>query len=167
MSMWGGERTYHHTPPISLIFGLREALRLVQEEGLEARWARHAQNQHALVAGLEAMGMELWVVNPAERLVTVTSVTIPPGVEDRKVRQQLLDEYGIEIAGGFGPGKGKVWRVGLMGYSSQNKNVLLFLAALEKVLGDQGHRVPAGAGVAAAIQSYQSASQPVTAGAHK
>jgi alanine-glyoxylate transaminase/serine-glyoxylate transaminase/serine-pyruvate transaminase len=167
MSMWGGERTYHHTPPISLIFGLREALRLVQEEGLEVRWARHAQNQHALVAGLEAMGMELWVVNPAERLVTVTSVTIPPGVEDRKVRQQLLDEYGIEIAGGFGPGKGKVWRVGLMGYSSQNKNVLLFLAALEKVLGDQGHRVPAGAGVAAAIQSYQSASQPVTAGAHK
>jgi alanine-glyoxylate transaminase / serine-glyoxylate transaminase / serine-pyruvate transaminase len=87
MSMWGGERTYHHTPPISLIFGLREALRLVQEEGLEARWARHAQNQQALIAGLEAMGMELWVVNPAERLVTVTSVTIPPGVEDRKVRQ--------------------------------------------------------------------------------
>jgi alanine-glyoxylate transaminase/serine-glyoxylate transaminase/serine-pyruvate transaminase len=167
MSMWGGERTYHHTPPISLIFGLREALRLVQEEGLEARWARHAQNQHALIAGLEAMGMELWVVNSAERLVTVTSVTIPAGVDDRKVRQQLLDEYGIEIAGGFGPGKGKVWRVGLMGYSSQNKNVLLFLAALEKVLGDQGHRVPAGAGVAAAIQSYQGASQPVTAGAHK
>jgi alanine-glyoxylate transaminase/serine-glyoxylate transaminase/serine-pyruvate transaminase len=167
MSMWGGERTYHHTPPISLIFGLREALRLVQEEGLEARWARHAQNQQALIAGLEAMGMELWVVNSAERLVTVTSVTIPAGVDDRKVRQQLLDEYGIEIAGGFGPGKGKVWRVGLMGYSSQNKNVLLFLAALEKVLGDQGHRVPAGAGVAAAIQSYQSASQPVTAGAHK
>ncbi len=167
MSMWGGERTYHHTPPISLIFGMREALRLVQEEGLEARWARHAQNQQALIAGLEAMGMELYVANPAERLVTVTSVTIPEGVEDRKVRQQLLDEFGIEIAGGFGPGKGKVWRVGLMGYSSQNKNVLLFLAALEKVLGDQGHRVPAGAGVAAAIQSYQSASQPVAAGAHK
>ena len=167
MSMWGGERTYHHTPPISLIFGMREALRLVQEEGLEARWARHAQNQQALIAGLEAMGMELYVANPAERLVTVTSVTIPEGVEDRKVRQQLLDEFGIEIAGGFGPGNGKVWRVGLMGYSSQNKNVLLFLAALEKVLGDQGHRVPAGAGVAAAIQSYQSASQPVAAGAHK
>jgi alanine-glyoxylate transaminase / serine-glyoxylate transaminase / serine-pyruvate transaminase len=167
MSMWGGERTYHHTPPISLIYGMREALRLVMEEGLEARWARHAQNQQALVAGLEAMGMELYVANPAERLVTVTSVTIPAGVEDAKVRRQLLDEFGIEIAGGFGPGKGKVWRVGLMGYSSQNKNVLLFLAALEKVMGDQGHRVPAGAGVAAAIQNYQSAAQPVTAGAHK
>jgi alanine-glyoxylate transaminase / serine-glyoxylate transaminase / serine-pyruvate transaminase len=167
MSMWGGERTYHHTPPISLIYGMREALRLVQEEGLEARWARHLHNQQALIAGLEAMGMELYVANPAERLVTVTSVTIPAGVDDRKVRQQLLDEFGIEIAGGFGPGKGKVWRVGLMGYSSQNKNVLLFLAAIEKVLGDQGHRVPAGAGVAAAIQSYQHASQPVTAGANK
>jgi alanine-glyoxylate transaminase / serine-glyoxylate transaminase / serine-pyruvate transaminase len=167
MSMWGGERTYHHTPPISLIYAMREALRLVMDEGLHARWARHAQNQHALVAGLEAMGMDLWVANPEERLVTVTSVSIPAGVEDLKVRKQLLDEFGIEIAGGFGPGKGKVWRVGLMGYSSQNKNVLLFLAAIEKVLGDQGHRVPAGAGVAAAIQSYQSAAQPVTAGAHK
>jgi alanine-glyoxylate transaminase / serine-glyoxylate transaminase / serine-pyruvate transaminase len=167
MSMWGGERTYHHTPPISLIYGMREALRLVQEEGLEARWARHSNNQQALIAGLEAMGMELYVANPAERLATVTSVTIPAGVEDRKVRQQLLDEFGIEIAGGFGPGKGKVWRVGLMGYSSQNKNVLLFLAAIEKVLGDQGHRVPAGAGVASAIQSYQRASQPVAAGVRK
>jgi aspartate aminotransferase-like enzyme len=88
-------------------------------------------------------------------------------VDDRQVRQQLLDEFGIEIAGGFGPGKGKVWRVGLMGYSSQNKNVLLFLAAIEKVLGDHGHRVPAGAGVAAAIHSYQIANQPVPAGAHK
>jgi alanine-glyoxylate transaminase/serine-glyoxylate transaminase/serine-pyruvate transaminase len=171
MSMWGGERTYHHTPPISLIYGMREALRLVAEEGLHARWARHALNQQALIAGLEAMGMELWVANPSERLATVTSVTIPGGVEDVKVRKQLLDEFGIEISGGFGPGKGKVWRVGLMGYSSQNKNVLLFLAALEKVLGDQGHRVPAGAGVAAAIQGYQRAGQssvqPVTAGAHK
>ncbi len=167
MSMWGGDRTYHHTPPISLIYGLREALRLVQEEGLEARWARHLQNQQALVAGLEAMGMQLYVVKPEERLATVTSVTIPAGVDDRKVRMQLLDEFGLEIAGGFGPGKGKVWRVGLMGYSSQNKNVLLFLAAIEKVLGDQGHRVPAGAGVAAAIHSYQNLNQPVTAGAQK
>ncbi len=167
MSMWGGERTYHHTPPISLIYAMREALRLVAEEGLPARWARHALNQQALISGLEAMGMGLWVANPAERLATVTAVTIPAGIEDLKVRRQLLDEFGIEISGGFGPGKGKVWRVGLMGYSSQNKNVLLFLAALEKVLGDQGHRVPAGAGVAAAIQSYQHASQPVTAGAHK
>jgi alanine-glyoxylate transaminase / serine-glyoxylate transaminase / serine-pyruvate transaminase len=109
--------------------------------------------------------MELYVANPEERLATVTGVKIPGGLEDVKVRAQLLDEFGIEIAGGFGPAKGKIWRVGLMGYSSQNKNVLLFLAALEKVMGDQGHRVPAGAGVAAAIQSYQHTSQPV--GAHK
>jgi alanine-glyoxylate transaminase / serine-glyoxylate transaminase / serine-pyruvate transaminase len=169
MSMWGGERTYHHTPPISLIYALREALRLVQEEGLEARWTRHAQNQAALVAGVEAMGLDLYVTNPAERLVTVTGVVIPDGIDDVKVRRQLLDEFNIEISGGFGPAKGKIWRVGLMGYSSQNKNVLLFLAAIEKVLGDQGHRVPPGAGVAAAVKSYQHATlhvrQPVAAGA--
>ncbi len=167
MTMWGGERTYHHTPPISLIYAMREALRLVMHEGLEARWARHLMNQQALIAGLEAMELELFVTNPAERLVTVTGVRIPAGVEDRKVRQQLLDEFNIEIAGGFGPVKGKMWRVGLMGYSSQNTNVLLFLAALEKALLDQGHAVPAGAGVAAAVRSYQHAHQPVTVGAHK
>jgi aspartate aminotransferase-like enzyme len=88
-------------------------------------------------------------------------------VEDRKVRQQLLDEFNIEIAGGFGPVKGKMWRVGLMGYSSQNTNVLLFLAALEKALLDQGHGVPAGAGVAAAIGSYRQANQPVAIAAQK
>ena len=167
MTMWGGERTYHHTPPISLIYAMREALRLAMEEGLEARWARHLNNQQALIAGLEAMGLEIFVTNPSERLLTVTGVRIPAGVEDRKVRQQLLDEFNIEIAGGFGPVKGKIWRVGLMGYSSQNTNVLLFLAALEKALLDQGHGVPAGAGVAAAIRSYQHASQPVAVGAPK
>jgi alanine-glyoxylate transaminase/serine-glyoxylate transaminase/serine-pyruvate transaminase len=167
MTMWGGERTYHHTPPISLIYAMREALRLVMEEGLEARWTRHLNNQQALIAGLEAMGLEIFVTNPSERLVTVTGVRIPAGVEDRKVRQQLLDEFNIEIAGGFGPVKGKMWRVGLMGYSSQNTNVLLFLAALEKALLDQGHGVPAGAGVAAAIGSYRQANQPVAIAAQK
>jgi alanine-glyoxylate transaminase / serine-glyoxylate transaminase / serine-pyruvate transaminase len=157
MSYWGKERTYHHTPPVSLIFALREALRLALEEGLEARWERHRQNQHALVAGIEAMGMALFVKNPADRLPTVTAVVVPPGVDDWKVRGQLLDEFNLEIAGGFGPVKGKIWRVGLMGYSSQKTNVLLFLAALEKVLGDQGFRVPAGAGVAAAVHSYSEA----------
>jgi alanine-glyoxylate transaminase/serine-glyoxylate transaminase/serine-pyruvate transaminase len=167
MTMWGGERTYHHTPPISLIYGMREALRLVLEEGLEARWERHRNNQQALVAGLEAMGLEMLVPNPADRLITVTSVKIPAGIDDRKVRLQLLDEFNIEIAGGFGPVKGKIWRVGLMGYSSQNTNVLLFLAAFEKVLLDHGMRVPAGAGVAAAIRSYQQAGQNAVAGARK
>jgi len=154
MNYWGKERTYHHTPPISLIYGLREALRLVLEEGLEARWERHRQNQQALIAGLEAMGLELFVANPVDRLVTVTGVRVPERVEDLKVRRQLLDEFNIEIAGGFGPLKGKLWRVGLMGYSSQRGNVLKFLAALEKVLLDQGFRVPSGAGVGAAVRAY-------------
>ncbi len=154
MNYWGKERTYHHTPPISLIYGLREALRLVLEEGLEARWERHRQNQQALIAGVEAMGLELFVANPADRLITVTGVRVPDGIEDVKVRRQLLNEFNLEIAGGFGPLKGKLWRVGLMGYSSQRTNVLLLLAALEKVLLDQGFRVPAGAGVGAAVRSY-------------
>ena len=167
MTMWGSERTYHHTPPISLIYGMREALRLVLEEGLEARWERHLQNQRALVAGIEAMGLDLFVENPADRLVTVTGVKVPAGVNDGRVRQQLLDEFNIEIAGGFGPIKGKLWRVGLMGYSSQKTNVLLFLAAFEKVLLDHDFRVPAGAGVAAAVRSYQQSAQPAAVGARK
>ncbi|MGH9690127.1 MAG: pyridoxal-phosphate-dependent aminotransferase family protein [Candidatus Acidiferrales bacterium] len=167
MSYWGHERTYHHTPPISLIYGMREALRLVLEEGLEARWERHAHNQQALVAGLEALGIELYVSNPADRLITVTAAKVPAGVEDGKVRQQLLDEFDIEIAGGLGPAKGRMWRIGLMGYSSQKNNVLLFLAALEKVLLDQGFQASRGAGVAAAIQCYQQLTQPVEAGTRK
>jgi alanine-glyoxylate transaminase/serine-glyoxylate transaminase/serine-pyruvate transaminase len=157
MSYWGTERTYHHTPPVSLIFALREALRIALEEGLEARWERHRQNQHALAAGVEAMGLELFVKNPADRLPTVVAVVVPPGVDEGKVRKQLLDEFNLEIAGGFGAVKGIIWRVGLMGYVSQKNNVLLFLAALEKVLGDQGFRVPAGAGVGAAVHSYSEA----------
>jgi alanine-glyoxylate transaminase / serine-glyoxylate transaminase / serine-pyruvate transaminase len=165
MNYWGKDRLYHHTPPITLIYALREALRAVLEEGLEARWERHRENQQALIAGLEAMGLELLVSNPADRLVTVTAINIPAGIEDGKVRKQLLDEFDIEIAGGLGPLKGKIWRVGLMGYSCQKPNVLLLLAALEKTLLDQGFRLPAGAGVAAAIQNYQHSTQPAVAGA--
>src|SRR5246500_5689043 len=154
MNYWGKDRLYHHTPPISLIFALREAMRLVLEEGLEARWERHRVNQLALIAGLEAMGLDFLAKNPADRLPTVTAVMIPGGVDDVKMRNQLLDEFNIEIAGGFGAVKGKIWRVGLMGYCSQKPFVLLFLAALEKCLLDQGFRVPSGAGVGAAIRSY-------------
>jgi alanine-glyoxylate transaminase/serine-glyoxylate transaminase/serine-pyruvate transaminase len=157
MNYWGKDRLYHHTPPISLIFALREAMRLVMEEGLEARWERHRMNQLALIAGLEAMGLKLLVENPADRLPTVTAVMIPGGVDDAKVRNQLLDEFNIEIAGGFGPIKGKIWRVGLMGYCSQKPFVLLFLAAMEKCLLDQGYRVPSGAGVGAAVRNYSHA----------
>jgi aspartate aminotransferase-like enzyme len=100
------------------------------------------------------MGLGLLVKNPEDRLPTVTAVMVPNGLDDAKVRSQLLDEFNIEIAGGFGPVKGKIWRVGLMGYCSQRPFVLLFLSAFEKVLSEQGFRVPAGAGVAAAIHSY-------------
>jgi alanine-glyoxylate transaminase/serine-glyoxylate transaminase/serine-pyruvate transaminase len=154
LNYWGKERLYHHTPPITLIYGLREALRIVLEEGVENRWERHRQNQAALIAGLEAMGLELFVKNPADRLPTVTAVCIPSGIDDLKVRNQLLDEFNIEIAGGFGQVKGIIWRIGQMGYCSQKNFVLFFLAAFEKVLLDQGFNVPAGAGVGAAVRCY-------------
>src|SRR5579863_9988450 len=163
MNYWGKDRLYHHTPPISLIYALREAMRLTIEEGLEKRWERHRQNQLALIAGVEAMGMKLLVENPKERLVTVTPVMVPAGVDDVKFRDQLLDEFNIEIAGGIGPLKGKIWRLGLMGYCAQRANVLLLLAAMENVLTAQGARVPAGAGVAAAIRSYTEAETAVAA----
>jgi alanine-glyoxylate transaminase / serine-glyoxylate transaminase / serine-pyruvate transaminase len=154
MNYWGKERLYHHTPPVSLIYALREAMRIVMEEGLETRWERHRVNQLALIAGIEALGLELLVKKPAERLPTVTAVMIPDGIDDAKVRNQLLDEFNIEIAGGLGPLKSKIWRVGLMGHCSQKPYVLLFLAALGKTLIDQGFRLPSGAGVAAAVHSY-------------
>ena len=134
MTMWGSERTYHHTPPISLIYGMREALRLVLEEGLEARWERHLQNQRALVAGIEAMGLDLFVENPADRLVTVTGVKVPAGVNDGRVRQQLLDEFNIEIAGGFGPLAGKIFRIGLMGPMANENCVQMFLGKFGEAL---------------------------------
>ena len=167
MNYWGKDRLYHHTPPITLIYAMREALRAVLEEGLEARWERHRQCQQALIAGLEAMGLSMFVTNPADRLATVTAVNIPAGIDDGIVRKQLLDEFNIEIAGGLGPVKGKIWRIGLMGYSCQKPNVLTFLAALEKTLLDQNFRLPAGAGVGAAVRSFEHAAQPVTADARK
>jgi|SRR5690242_2864890 len=163
MNYWGKDRLYHHTPPISLIYALREAMRLTLQEGLEARWERHRLNQLALIAGVEAMGLSLLVKNPKDRLPTVTPVMVPAGVDDVKFRDQLLDEFNIEIAGGIGALKGKIWRIGLMGYCSQKPNVLLLLGAMEKVLLDCGMRVPAGAGVAAAIRSYAESESPVAA----
>src|SRR5215475_145502 len=166
MNYWGKDRLYHHTPPISLIYALREAMRLTVEEGLENRWERHRVNQQALIAGVEAMGLKLLVENPKERLVTVTPVMVPAGVDDVKFRNQLLDEFNIEIAGGIGPLKGKIWRLGLMGYCAQRANVLLLLAAMEYVLHAQGARVPAGAGVAAAARSYTEKEAAVGAAKH-
>lgn len=161
MNYWGKDRLYHHTPPISLIYALHEAMRLTIEEGLQARWERHRVSQQALIAGVEAMGLALLVKNPKERLVTVTPVMIPAGIDDVKFRNQLLDEFNIEIAGGIGPLKAKIWRLGLMGYCAQKANVLLLLSAMEKVLTEQGARVEPGAGVAAAIRNYAGAEAAV------
>lgn len=163
MNYWGKDRLYHHTPPIPLIYALREAMSIVLEEGLEARWERHRLNQHALIAGVEAMGMKLLVEKPEDRLATVTAVMIPSGLDDAKVRNQLLDEFNIEIAGGIGALKGQIWRLGLMGYCSQKAFVLQLLAAFEKVVVDQGYRTSPGAGVAAAIRVYTSAAVPAAA----
>jgi len=163
MNYWGKDRLYHHTPPISLIYALREAMRIVLEEGLEARWAKHKLNQLALIAGVEAMGLKLLVENPKDRLTTVTAVMVPSGVDDAKFRNQLLDEFSIEIAGGIGALKGQIWRLGLMGYCSQKPFVLQLLAAMEKCLIDQGHRVSPGAGVGAAVAHYLKAETPALA----
>ncbi|MFH1135649.1 MAG: alanine--glyoxylate aminotransferase family protein [Pseudomonadota bacterium] len=150
-SYWGGERKYHHTAPINMIYGFREALRIVAEEGLEARFARHRQNHLALVAGLEAMGLAM-LVEESCRLPMLNAVRIPEGVNDAPVRKALLQGFGLEIGGGLGPLAGKIWRVGLMGHASRRKNVFLFLSALQSVLKAQGFSVkPGGLEAAAAV----------------
>ena len=149
---WGSERKYHHTAPINMIYGLREALRLIAEEGLSNRHARHRLNHRALVAGIEAMGLSM-LVPEAIRLPMLNAVRIPQGVDDLTVRKALLKDYGIEIGGGLGQFAGKVWRIGLMGQSCRRKNVSLLLAALETVLSAQGYRPQPGA-LAAATAVY-------------
>jgi alanine-glyoxylate transaminase/serine-glyoxylate transaminase/serine-pyruvate transaminase len=131
---WGAARTYHHTAPINMNYALREALRMIQEEGLEARFARHRAHAKLLWAGLEEMDIALHV-EPQDRLPTLTTVRVPAGVDEMAVRKTLLERYNVEIGGGLGALKGQVWRVGLMGYSSQQKNVTLLLAALREILG--------------------------------
>ncbi len=130
---WGDERTYHHTAPVSMNFALREGLRLVLEEGLEARFSRHRENAEFLWQSLEGMGLECHVEKTI-RLPTLTSVRVPPGVDELEVRKRLLNEYNIEIAGGLGTLKGKIWRIGLMGYSSSRWNVVTFIGALREIL---------------------------------
>ena len=149
---WAGNPFYHHTPPTTFYYALLEALRVVEEEGLEARWARHRLNHQALVAGVEAMGLQMHV-EPAYRLWTLNTVKIPEGVDDAKVRGRLLREFGIEIGGGLGSLKGKVWRIGIMGVNSRPNNILLLLAALERILPSEGFSC--GSGIAAANAVYQ------------
>jgi len=151
---WSDEHIYHHTPPTSMIYALREALRLVQEEGLEARLRRHELNHTALVSGLDAMGIKMFV-EEGNRLWSLNAACVPEGVDDARVRGKLLNDFNIEIGGGFGALKGKIWRIGLMGYSSSKNNVLMFLAALENVLSPEGYSLKPGAGVGAANKIYK------------
>ncbi len=153
---WGSERMYHHTAPISMNYALLEALRIIDEEGLESRYERHRRNHLALVGGIEAMGLGMFVEKPY-RLWSLNTVSIPAGIDDAEVRKRLLDEYNLEIGGGLGPLKGKIWRVGLMGYSSSEINVLHFLTALEQTLREQGFEVARGAGITAAKEVYSRA----------
>jgi alanine-glyoxylate transaminase/serine-glyoxylate transaminase/serine-pyruvate transaminase len=152
MRYWGEERFYHHTAPITMIYALREALRLVLEEGLEARWARHMRNHLALKAGLAALGIRYAAVE-GHQLPQLNAVLLPAGADDAATRKQLLSEFGIEIGGGLGDFKGKAWRIGLMGYNARPSNVLLFLAALERCLQAQQIKSATG-GVAAANAFY-------------
>jgi alanine-glyoxylate transaminase / serine-glyoxylate transaminase / serine-pyruvate transaminase len=152
---WGNERKYHHTAPVNMIYAIREALRIIAEEGLDARFARHRLNHRALVAGLEAMGL-LMLVPEKERLPMLNAIRIPDGVNDLKVRRALLNDFAIEIGGGLGQFAGKVWRVGLMGHSCRRKNVFLFLSALEAVLKAEGFKARPGA-IEAAMVVYASA----------
>lgn len=131
---WFTDRVYHHTAPGPMVFALKEALTLIQEEGLENRVARHKRVGDLLKEGLTDLGLELFG-DPTNRLPMLTCVMIPDGVDDATVRRRLLSDYGIEIVGGFGPLKGKAWRVGLMGYSASERNVHYLLAALREILG--------------------------------
>lgn len=153
---WGAERKYHHTAPINMIYGLREALRIIGEEGLGARAFRHQRNHRALVAGLEAMGLEM-LVPETLRLPMLNAVRIPQGADDNRVRKALLNRFDIEIGGGLGSLAGKIWRVGLMGHSCCKKNVFAFLAALETVLKAEAIQVTPGA-LEAASAIYEEAS---------
>jgi alanine-glyoxylate transaminase/serine-glyoxylate transaminase/serine-pyruvate transaminase len=154
---WGEDRAYHHTAPISMIYALREGLRLVLEEGLQARWDRHQRNHLALKAGLLAMGLS-YTAAEGHQLPQLNAVRIPAGVNDLAVRKELLTRFGIEIGGGLGEFKGKAWRIGLMGYNSRPTVVLSVLGALEQCLAAQGCKVTPGAGVAAANAVF--ATQP-------
>jgi alanine-glyoxylate transaminase/serine-glyoxylate transaminase/serine-pyruvate transaminase len=152
---WGSDRTYHHTAPISMNYALREALRLVHEEGLENRWRRHELNHRALVAGIEAMGLRMSVA-PGNRLWSLNAISVPEGVDDGRVRRRLLEESNIEIGGGLGPLKGRIWRIGLMGTGSTRENVLFVLDAIKRALDAEPVKCESGIEAAEAVYSAKS-----------
>ena len=151
---WHGEqRGYHHTASMSMIYALREALRVVLEEGLDVRYRRHEHNARALLAGAKAIGLQP-AAEAGYRAPMLTTLRIPDGIDDATIRKRLITDYGIEIGAGLGVFAGKAWRIGLMGESSSERNVMLVLSALEKLLIASGHSVQRGAAVHAASQVY-------------
>ncbi|WP_455221618.1 pyridoxal-phosphate-dependent aminotransferase family protein [Kaarinaea lacus] len=151
MGYWGGggKRAYHHTAPVNALYGLHEALVMLQEEGLENSWVRHQRNHEILRAGIEAMGLK-FIVKQQDRLPQLNAVTVPDGIDEAVVRQRLLNEFNLEIGAGLGALAGKVWRIGLMGYASRPENILLCLGALDAVLSDMGAAISSGLATKAA-----------------
>ncbi|MEO0368708.1 MAG: alanine--glyoxylate aminotransferase family protein [Pseudomonadota bacterium] len=156
MGYWGegAKRAYHHTAPVNALYGLHEALTILKDESLEHSWARHAHNHAALKAGLEAMGLTL-IVPEHCRLPQLNTVSVPENVDEAKVRAALLNDFNLEIGAGLGSLAGKVWRIGLMGFSSNPSNVRLCLSALETALLSQNYPVDSGAALNAANAVYQ------------
>ena len=150
---WSPVRLNHHTEATSMQYALREGLRIVLEEGLENRFARHKLNERALVAGIKAMGLQLFG-DERHKLPVVTCIEVPTGIDSDEVRSMLLEDFEIEIASSFGPLHGKIWRIGTMGYSSRKKNILHVLAALEATLIRKGYKVNKGESVQAALNVY-------------
>lgn len=155
MGYWDSEggRSYHHTAPINALYAFHESLVILQEEGIENAWARHQSNHNALKAGIEAMGLSFMVAE-ADRLPQLNSVVVPEGVNEAAVRAELLKRYNLEIGAGLGPMAGKIWRIGLMGYASNQQNVLTCLGALDAVLSDMGANIESGVAVGAAMKAF-------------
>jgi len=156
LGYWGAtNRTYHHTAPTNSLYALHEALLILKEEGIENSWARHQRHHLALKAGLEAMGLK-YLVKEGARLPQMNAVHIPEAIREREaeVRKTLLTEFNLEIGAGLGPLAGKIWRVGIMGYSCKPENVMLCLSALGSVLSDMGLPIHVGEAEAAAHQAY-------------
>jgi len=155
MGYWGegAKRTYHHTAPVNALYALHESLVMLRDEGLENAWHRHAHHHNALRAGFEAMGID-FVVDKASRLPQLNSVRIPNGVDDAAVRSRLLNEFNLEIGAGLGDLAGKVWRIGLMGFSARAENVIFCLSALEAVLSQMNAPINKGVALSAAQSVY-------------
>ena len=155
MDYWSERRLNHHTEATTMLYGARECARIILEEGLPARFARHAAAGRAMVAGVEAMGLTVYG-DARYKMANVTGIEIPPTVDGEKVRARMREDFAIEIGSAFGPLQGKIWRIGTMGWNCTKPNVLTTLAALEAVLRTEGLALPSGAAVDAALKAYAS-----------